>query len=158
MGSWISVAEEREPKWGGSAPSSSSWPPTPFTLPKDSNPLNLNQEPSVRILGESILIRVTVKSITNVQMESSKRKPVKIDFFGTKTSWSATGLPTFNAPWNLHQGLQQRNKRRSLLYLATRCRKINSQAVNFTARTKEVSMTLQLKTSRSSTMSTSPIP
>merc|ERR1719219_154543 len=56
----------------------------------------------------------------------------------------------------LTKELQQRNK--SLWCLATRCRKINSQAVNFTARTKEVSMTLQLKTLRSSTMSTFPIP
>ena len=36
-------------------------------------------------------------------MESPKSRPVKMDFFGTKPSCPATGLPTFNAPWILHQ-------------------------------------------------------
>ena len=36
-------------------------------------------------------------------MESPKSRPVKMDFFGTKPSCTATGLPTFNAPWILHQ-------------------------------------------------------
>ena len=40
------------------------------------------------------------------------------------------------------QELQQRNK--SLWCLATRCRKINSQAVNFTARTKGLSLFLSI--------------